>query len=720
MKQVLIKEGKAILAEVPAPMAEPGRVLVAVDHSCVSIGTELSGLKSSGTPLWKRVVRPGNMAKVFELVKNQGLAATKNLVQSRLSAEGPTGYSVAGTVLAVGAGIEDLRPGDRVACAGAQCAYHAEIVAVPRNLTVAIPEGLDFASASTVTLGAIALQGVRRANPTLGETFVVIGLGIIGQLTAQLLKANGCRVIGSDLDEARVKLAEGLGLDVGLLPGADALEQSVARLTDGIGADGVIITAATPSDAVISTAFKMCRKKGRVVVIGEVGLNLHRADIYEKELDFFISTSYGPGRYDRGYEENGLDYPVSYVRWTENRNMAEYLRLLSESRVKVAPLIAETAPIEEAPAAYDKLKSGRVFPPMILLRYPGQSLSTAAASRRVANPMAKPAVTGRIRVALVGAGAFAKETLLPNLRALGESFQLQAIVSRHAENAAIVSKQFGAAYATADYDAVLADPDVDAVILCTRHDLHASMALRALQAGKHVLVEKPLALSEEELAPLETHLTSGLGGARSILLTGFNRRFSPFASRLKELTKHRKSPLLINYRMNAGYLPKDHWTHSAEGGGRNKGEACHIYDLFTFLTDSLCTDIQAMTITPATAYYSHRDNFVATMAFADGSLATLTYTALGSPAHPKEQMEVFVEGKVLVLDNYKQLHIRGGSEAGIDLRLIEKGYQEELAAFAQGVRSGQWPSPLWQQLQATRIALRVDALLGKGAPCAAS
>jgi threonine dehydrogenase-like Zn-dependent dehydrogenase len=351
VKQVLIRQGQAVIEEVPAPQVERGTVLVQVSHSCVSIGTEMSAIKTSNLPLWKRALKqPENVKKVVDLALSQGISRTANLVQGKLSNAQPTGYSAAGTVLQVGTGIEDIQVGDRVACAGAQCAHHAEIIRVPRNLTVPIPDNLDFDLASTVTLGAIALQGIRRAQPTLGEVFVVLGLGILGQITAQMLKVNGCKVIGTDLDRQRINIAKQLGMDIGIYPeDGDNIEQ-VARLTDGIGADGVIITAATPSDEIVSTAFKMCRKKGRVVLVGDVGLNLNRADFYQKELDLFISTSYGPGRYDNNYEEKGLDYPVGYIRWTENRNMAEYLRLVANGQVAVKPLMSPYRQKEKNPS----------------------------------------------------------------------------------------------------------------------------------------------------------------------------------------------------------------------------------------------------------------------------------------------------------------------------------------------------------------------------------
>lgn len=709
MKQVLIHAGSASVEEIPAPMAEPGRVLVKVENSCISIGTEMAGVRESGTPLWKKALKPQNVKRVVEMVASQGVAKTRSLVEGKITAGTPSGYSAAGVVIGVGQGVLDLKPGDRVACAGAAYAHHAEVVCVPRNLTVRVPDGLGMAEASTVTLGAIAMQGVRRANPTLGETFVVIGMGILGQITAQLLKADGARVVGTDLDAARVRRALDLGMDAALDPDDPDTVAQVARLTDGIGADGVIITAAGSSDEIVSLAFQMCRRKGRVVLVGDVGLGLKREDIYQKELDFLISTSYGPGRYDRRYEEEGLDYPVSYVRWTENRNMSEYLRLLGEGRVNVTPLIDKVYPIDEAPAAYEELKSGAGKPLMVLLSYPRAAADVV--SHRVPNPGAPPARPGRVRLAVVGAGGFAKGMHLPNIHALTDLYHIRAIVSRTGHNAQQTAKQFAAEYATTDYTEVLGDPEIDAVLIATRHDLHARMTLDALRAGKHVLVEKPLALTREELA----EIVAFFEGAEQppFLLTGFNRRFSPFAKRIAELTSARKSPMMITYRMNAGYIPLDHWVHTAEGGGRNIGEACHIYDLFTFLTGSRVSRVTTAGARP-TGYYSPRDNFTASVSFEDGSVATLTYTAMGSSEQPKEQMEVFCEGAVYVLDDYQDLAIKGSKADGVKTSLTDKGQQREVIEFAEAIRAGgEWPIPLWQQEQAMRIAFEVEDQLGE-------
>jgi predicted dehydrogenase/threonine dehydrogenase-like Zn-dependent dehydrogenase len=709
MKQVLIHKGSAIVGEVPAPGVEAGEVLVKVRVSCLSVGTEMSGVRSSAVPLWKRALeQPEKVAAVAQMIATQGVRRTWNLVEEKLDVATPTGYSATGVVAEVGAGIRDIAPGDRVACAGAQCAYHAEFIRVPRNLCVPLPDELDWESASTVTLGAIALQGVRRAQPTLGESFVVIGLGLLGQLTVQLLRANGCRTIGVDLDRERVALARRLGMDLGLTPDEGNDIEQVARLTDGLGADGVIITAASPSDAVMSTAFKMCRKKGRVVLVGDVGLNLNRADFYAKEIDFLISTSYGPGRYDLRYEEQGLDYPAAYVRWTENRNMAEYLRLIAEHRVQVEPLVSARYPVQEAAAAYASLSSGATRPMVVLLTYPESDARPVRTLRLSPQAAARP---GRIRVAILGAGGFARSTHLPNLQSLSDRFAIQAVVTRSGHSAAAVAGQYGASIASTDYEEVLASPEVDAVIIATRHDLHAAMALAALKAGKHVLVEKPLALTAGDLDALDAFIGAAGDKALPVLLTGYNRRFSSYARRMAEVLRGRSGPFMINYRMNAGHIPLDHWVQGPEGGGRNLGEACHIYDLFTFLADAAVVEVSAQAIVPRSHHYGRTDNFVATLSFADGSVASLTYTALGHRDHPKEMADLYVDGKLTVLEDYKRLRVFG--VRGPDLRssVQDKGLMDELVAFADAVNGNGWPVPWWQQRQAAQIALAVEAQL---------
>jgi predicted dehydrogenase/threonine dehydrogenase-like Zn-dependent dehydrogenase len=630
------------------------------------------------------------------------------MVQGKVAAGSPLGYSVAGEVIAVGPGIDDLQVGDRVACAGAGVANHAEVVRVPRNLVVPIPDGLEAADASAVTLGAIALQGVRRAAPTLGETFVVIGLGILGQLTIQMLKANGCRVIVNDLSADRLELAKTLGADVVVHPDTGDVLEQVARVTDGLGADGVVIAAATPSDDVVSTAFKMCRRKGRVVLVGDVGLDLNRADFYAKELDFLISTSYGPGRYDRHYEEEGVDYPVSYVRWTENRNMTEVLRMVHDGRLRLQPLLGAVYDIDDAPKAYAALQDPVNRPLMVLLHYPRSEGEARKTRLQVAQPARSE---GRVRLALVGGGSFARGMHLPNLQQLNDRYELRAVVSRTGTSAKEVAAQFGAAYASTNLHDVLADDDIDAVLVATRHDTHGAIALSCLQAGKHALVEKPLTLNREDVDAIEAFYQND-GGARPVLLTGYNRRFSSLMAGVMDRLASRSEPIMVSYRMNAGYIPLDHWVHGPQGGGRNIGEACHIYDLFTALTGSEVDTVHAMSSRPASGYYRLDDNFVVVTRFADGSVASLSYTAMGSTAHPKERMDVYAEGMVLSLDDYKSLSVAGRSDQGIALKQADKGHREELVQFADAVRGREaWPIPLWEQLQVARMAFEVQEQL---------
>lgn len=712
MKQVMISGGAAHLENVPAPLVEPGTVLIQMDHSCISIGTEMSGVKSTGLPLWKRAMQqPQHVKKVVDLVLADGLSAARRVVQERMSVELPTGYSGAGVVVEVGEGVTEFAHGDRVACAGAQCAYHAEIVRVPKNLVVPIPEQVGFEEAASVALGAIAMQGVRRAQPTLGETFVVIGLGILGQLTVQMLRANGCRVIGTDLDRARIALAERHGMNWGFHPDDAQEVQQVARVTGGVGADGVIITAASASDAIVSAAFNMCRKRARVVLVGDVGLDLQRADFYVKELDFLISTSYGPGRYDPLYEEGGLDYPLGYVRWTEGRNMAEYLRLIADGALDLKSMIAAVHCIDQVDEAYRSLQSGPDKPMMVLLSYPRREEALERRTALISSVGTAPARSGVIRLGLIGAGSFAKGAHLPNLQELKDDFVLRAVASRTGHNASSAGKRFGASFITTDHRVVLRDPDIDAVIIATRHNTHADLALQALRVGKHVLLEKPLALTEQELRDIESFYQES-SGPRPLLLTGFNRRFSVYARHIAQIIGSRTNPMIINYRMNAGYIPLDHWVHGPEGGGRNLGEACHIYDLFTFLTGAKVNSVHARALAPATSYYAAADNFVSTISFEDGSVATLTYTALGSSEFPKETMEIFSDGAVISLNDYRSLKITGRRGKALETRSPDKGQKDELQAFARAVRGQtEWPIPLWQQLQASRIALEVESFL---------
>ena len=699
MKQVLIRGGGVAVEEVPAPVASPRGVLVRVEWSCVSVGTESASVAMSGLPLYRRALKqPEHAKRAVEIARNEGFVRTFKRIRGQLSAGLPTGYSAAGVVVAVGSEVEGFAAGDRVACAGAGIANHAELIDVPVNLAVRVPDEVGLDAASTVTLGSIALQGVRRAAPALGESIGVIGLGVLGQLTVQLLRAAGCRVLATDLDPSRVALAVAHGAEDA---SGDFAERSRA-LTGGFGADAVIVTAATASSDPMHEAAQACRRKGRVVIVGDVGLELRRSDLYEKELDVLMSTSYGPGRYDPVYELEGQDYPIGYARWTENRNMEEVMRLLATGALALAALPQERFEIDEAETAYAAL-GGEHKPLLVLLSYPERK----DAGRRRVETREVAARSGRIGVALVGAGAFAQGSHVPNLLRLHDRFQIRAVMSRTGATARAVATRTEAAYATTDLAEVLADPEIDLVLIATRHNLHAAQTLEALRAGKHVFVEKPLALTEDELAGIEAFYADRSDGP--LLMTGFNRRFSPAIARARELLAERTTPLVADYRMNAGYLPLDHWVHGPEGGGRNIGEACHVYDVFDALVGGAEVEsVSAQAIRADGKRLAANDNFVATVRYADGSVCTLAYTALGHRDHPKEQLDVFADNAVLSLDDYKSLAVTGGGR-GWRGATQHKGHVEELEALAAAVRDGgPWPIPLEEQARAMRIAFAVE------------
>ncbi|MBA7509005.1 Inositol 2-dehydrogenase/D-chiro-inositol 3-dehydrogenase [subsurface metagenome] len=700
MKQVFIKKGEAIIENVPAPLVTEDEILVQVYYSCISIGTEMFKIQASGRPLYKKIMdKPQNIRKVLGRLKNHGLRDAIVKVKSKIEGKNPIGYSASGIVLETGKNIKNFKPGDRVACAGDKIANHAEFIAVPENLAVKIPQNLSVKAASTVTLGSISLQGVRRCSPTLGENIVVIGLGILGQLTLQMLKVAGCHVIGIDLEKSRIEKAIKLGLDAGFSPDKVNVVEEVIRNTDGFGADAAIITAASKGSEVINQAMEMCRKKGKVIVVGDVNLNIKREEFYKKELDLLISTSYGPGRYDERYEQKGVDYPYAYVRWTENRNMQEYLKLLSENKIEIEPLIERIYKVEEVSKAYEELKSISEKPLIVLLEYNRESKPDV---KVVINKF--KAVHDRINVGVIGAGNFTKSVHLPNLQKLDKVYRIVAICSKTGGNAESTAEQYNASYATTDYKKLLEDKNIDMVLIATRHNLHVKIAIDAAESGKAIFVEKPMALNEEELG----RLVKILKKTKVPFVVGFNRRFSPFAVKIKEIVSKRVNPMIISYRMNAGYIPKEHWVHSIEGGGRNIGEACHVYDLFNYLIESRFLSVDAVSIKPTTEQFVSNDNFTATIKYEDGSVCNLIYTALGTKSVPKERMEIYVDNKVIYLDDYKDLKIFGSQEKGLKRKVQDKGQYNELLRFSECLKSGSDLIPLWQLVQATKISFEVE------------
>jgi predicted dehydrogenase/threonine dehydrogenase-like Zn-dependent dehydrogenase len=708
MKQVLqnFKTGELQVADVPPPVIQPGRVLVRAAASLISAGTERMKVDlAKKSLLGKAKERPDLVRQVIQKAKNEGLMNTLTAVRAKLEALVPLGYSASGVVVGVGAGVEGFSIGDRVACAGAGYAAHAELLSVPQNLCVQLPEGCDFTAGAYGTLGAIALQGVRLAEPTLGEACVVIGLGLLGQLTAQLLKANGCRVFGVDLDESKIALAQTFGLDAGATPAA--AKQKILDWTRGRGADAVLITAATSSNDPIELAGEVARLKGRVVAVGLVGMDVPREAYYLRELTLRVSMSYGPGRYDPAYEEQGHDYPFAYVRWTEQRNIEAFLDLAASGRVSVEKLTTHRFPIEEGEAAY-KLVSGETKEPYlgIVLTYDTER----ELSPRIPLKPAQTAPRRSLSVSFLGAGSYAQKFLLPEFKAAGVEFA--AIATASGVTARSVGEKYGFRECVAGADEILAE-NAPLVVIATRHDAHAELARRALEAGKHVFVEKPLALNDNELDAVLAAANNSSGR----LMVGFNRRFSPHARQAREFFAGRQTPLSINYRVNAGRIPATHWIQDPQaGGGRIVGEVCHFIDLVHFLTGSLTARVFAEAVQARHAEIKDADSVFITLRLADGSNASIAYLAEGDKSLAKERVEIFGEGKTLILDDFRSVTAYHNGRAKTSKTATQdKGQHEEVRTVCEMVTTG-GPAPiaLADLAATTRATFRVLDSLRNG------
>lgn len=705
MKQVLQnrKTGRPFVGEVPVPALQRGRVLVRTVASLISAGTERAAVELVSKGLVQEArQRPDLVKAVVAKVKNEGILNTFASVRDKMVASQALGYSAAGVVAAVAEDVSEFQIGDRVACAGVGYASHAEVLSVPKNLCVHLPEAVSFESGAYGTLGAIALQGVRLVEPTLGESVVVIGLGLVGQLTVQLLKANGCRVFGLDLDHSRVALALELGADKAVISNEDAAKE-IEKWTRGQGADAVLITAATDSNQPIELAARVSRLKGRVIVVGMTGMDIPRQPFFSRELKLVISMSYGPGRYDPEYEERGHDYPLPYVRWTEKRNIESFLELIAEQRINVERLTTHRFPITEADRAY-QLISGELQEPNlgVILNYDPEaevvrkvSLGTAPAVRK----SEKSIVLG-----VIGAGGYVPAMLLPHLKSEGVEFR--SIATASGISAHDVGKRFGFAYAVSSAEEVLDDRDVNLVVIGTRHDLHAELARKALELNKHVFVEKPLALNDEQLESVMTAAVSSTGR----LMVGFNRRFSPLAQRAKDLFKDREAPLSILYRVNAGRIAKDHWTQNAEeGGGRIVGEVCHFIDLMQYLTSSPPVFLFAECVSARSSKIVDADSVFITLRFADGSNGSVAYLSEGDKGLAKERVEIFGEGRVFVLDDFRRATLyKDGREEQIVLKAQDKGQQAQVREVCASVlSSGAAPISLDELVATTRATFRV-------------
>jgi len=677
MKAVLqnIKSGAITVGDIPQPVARPGTVLVRNVCSLVSAGTEKSVLDfSKANYLQKARQRPDLFRKVLNRAKNEGLWQTYQIVSNLINQPIQLGYSSAGIAMEVGAEVNDIQVGQSVACAGLFVATHSEVISVPRNLLVPIPEGASFEEASFVTLGAIALQGVRLADLGLAENVVVFGLGLVGMVTAQLALAAGCRVVGVDIDAGKVELARRFGC-FGVVVSPD-FEKTIVELTGGFGADKVLLCAATKSNAPVESVPLFTRQKGVVVVVGDVSMNIPRRAYYDKEIDLRISRSYGPGRYDLSYEEGGIDYPYAYVRWTENRNMEAVLDLVSRKRLDVGALITHRFSLADAGRAYD-LIDGKVDERYlgIVIRY-CEDDPKQAIERAVHYP--RPAVrSGEIGIGVIGAGNFAKAFLLPAF-ARQPGVRFRAICTASGVSAAAVAAKYRAALATPDPLEVLKDPSVGLVVIATRHDSHARYVLDALRANKAVYVEKPLALTLDELDAIRSAYESAVRAGQSpYLMVGFNRRFSPLARALRQVYAARSGPISMIYRVNAGVVPATEWVHDARiGGGRVVGECCHFVDFMAYLCGSLPVSVSASPM--LSGGKPSADNVVITMQMADGSLGTIHYLANGHSSMPKERIEVLGAGVGAELVNFRTLRVYGAPVHGRTRYLNQvKGFVEE-------------------------------------------
>lgn len=696
MKQLLqnMKTGKTTIEEIPVPSPHAGQALVKVAASLVSAGTERMVVEFAEKSLvGKARSRPDLFRQVVDKMKREGVVSTLKAAFNRLDQPIALGYSSAGTIVSLGdgnvpgaAGMEGFKVGQRVACAGGGYAVHAEYNLVPCSLLTPLPDPVDFESAAFTTLGAIALHGFRLAEPQLGENVAIIGMGLLGLLAGQIAAAAGCRVFGIDTNPQRVALASTLGLSACL---RDQAVDSAQAFTAARGFDAVLICADTSSNDPIELAAVIARDRGRIVATGAVGLTFRRKIYYEKELSFVNSRSYGPGRYDPTYEENGKDYPIGYVRWTEGRNFEAIVDLLASGKLQVQPLISHRFPIEKAPQAYEVITGKKKASFLgVLLTYPVDATSVSQVVRFNSQVSKRDDV---VKLGLLGAGLFANATLLPALKKVA-GINLVGIASSGGLHAQDAARKFGFAYATSSNDEILNDPSINTVAILTRHDLHAELVVKALQAGKHVFVEKPLAITPEQLETIvETIQVSPL------LTVGFNRRFAPLTQILHKSIVTRHEPLYMHYRINSGYIPLNHWVHDpAQGGGRIVGEGCHFVDFLTFLAGAAPVSVSAHALPDNGKYRA--DNVSMTFTFPDGSVGVVDYLANGDKSFAKERLEVFCGGRIAVLDDFRSLEIVHDGRRERIKKGQDKGWRDEWVAFAKAIREGGQPPIPYEQL----------------------
>jgi predicted dehydrogenase/threonine dehydrogenase-like Zn-dependent dehydrogenase len=712
MKQVLqhARTGEISVQEVPSPRLLDGCVLVRIATSLVSAGTERAASEfASKSLLQKARARPDLVREVVNKAGRDGVFSAVAAVRTRLDQPGALGYSSAGTVVGVGKGVNDILVRDRVACAGAGYAVHAEFACVPRLLVAKIPSesGVTFDEAAFTTLGAVALHGVRTADVKLGDVVAVIGLGLLGQLTVQVLKAAGCLVLGMDIVSERADLAFRMGADA-VSASTSSFRELCVQHSAGHGVDAVLIAAETSSSDPVNLAGEIARDRGVVVAIGTVGMDIQRKLYYEKELDFRLSRSYGPGRYDSAYEQKGRDYPIGYVRWTETRNMEAFLQLLSEGKLNLRPLITHRFPIERAHHAYELITERKREPSLgVLITYSGKSEESPRLQLVEKGSVPPDAGENSVSIGLLGAGSFAMGTLLPAMKGVG-GLEMIGVCAANGSHSRHAADKFGFQYCATDEEQILNDTHINTVVIATRHHLHAVQVLAALNAGKHVFCEKPLCLNEHELAEIVHTYHNVSEPQKSLLMVGFNRRFAPMAIRMKSFLKEIGEPLAMHYRVNAGSIDSDHWVNDPQqGGGRILGEVCHFVDFLSFLAGAPPTSVQA---NDAGAIAGTDDHLLISLQFANGSQGTISYLANGDKSYSKERVEVFGGGRVAVLEDFRRLELvrQGRKRVFRSLLRQDKGHSGEWKAFVTALRTGaQAPIPFNEIVSTTLATLRV-------------
>ncbi|MBL6991980.1 MAG: bi-domain-containing oxidoreductase [Bacteriovoracaceae bacterium] len=705
MKQILqnLKTGETSLAEVPVPLVKTGHLLIRSNKTLISLGTERM-LLEFGKAGWINKARqqPDKVKQVLEKIQTDGLKPTLTTVLNKLDQPLCLGYCNVGTVVEIGKGVKGYEFGDRVVSNG----KHAEVVCVPVNICAKSHDGVDDTTAVFCVLGSIALQGIRLISPSLGETFVVHGLGLVGLLTTQILLANGCQVIGFDLDPEKVSIARGYGADAYLIdrnmdPVSFALEAN-----KGVGVDGVLICAATKSNDPIHQATQMCRKRGRVVLVGVVGLELSRADFYKKEISFQVSCSYGPGRYETKYEEGGLDYPIGFVRWTEQRNFEAVLQLMAKGKIKTDKLITEIVPLDRAPEKYTQLdkESGLGY----LVDYPGKPIIEERVVKL--NTRSKIAYQEPV-VGFIGAGNYASKVLIPAFKKTGIRFK--SIASMSGVSGYHQGKKFGFELTTTDCDSIFTDSDINIVVIATKHNTHARFIIAALKANKHVFVEKPLCINQEELSLIEKTYNETQATHNLKLMVGFNRRFAPLIQKTKKLLDDMPEPKCFIITVNAGFIPADHWTQDMDiGGGRIIGEGCHFIDLLRFLSKHPIEEVLSIKMKDSSAIDITSDNTSISLRFKDGSIGTVHYFSNGSKSFPKERLEVFCGRRILCLDNFHTLMGYGWKGfRKAKLWAQDKGHENCINAFVKAVKDGESsPVPLDEIIEVAGKCLKLEGL----------